>query len=401
MVFLPNYQWIAGVGGPKSKAVCRRGVPTVAMFCKSMFAIPLFIEALKFMSQLDRVRPILWFRGSVVFVIVVMILAGCGGNTQSADSEEQAEERYHMGAPLEDSTYALIVTSEYGGDTLTTDEFQGRLQSFVMRVGRPLDPTQLRQVRQGIAEEFIQRHLLRSEAEQLNLEADEAAVDQQIDQIIMQNRLESREALATIVAEQGMTMDSLRNLIKGELAMQMVQERMEEGVEEPTESEIETFREEQAEEVRAQHILFSVADPGQEDSVIERANMVLDSAKAGVDFAVLARRHSEGPSSVEGGDLGFFSKNAMVTPFSEAAFALSDSGDVAPELVKTQFGYHIIRLTGRRTAELMDSTQARTMLMQERRREAVEDGYQALRQKAVIHVNPDIIDADLNASGAG
>ena len=170
---------------------------------------------------------------------------------------------------------------------------------------------------------------------------------------------------------------------------------------EPSAQELEAFRREQSEQVRAQHILFKVPDPAQKDAVVERAEAVLDSVKTGADFAEMARRHSQGPSAPQGGDLDYFSQRDMVAPFSEAAFALSDSGDVAPELVETPFGYHIIRLLGRRTNPLMDSTQAHALMMRDRQREAFEEGYRQLSQKAIIRVNPTVVDADLNASNEG
>jgi peptidyl-prolyl cis-trans isomerase C len=86
----------------------------------------------------------------------------------------------------------------------------------------------------------------------------------------------------------------------------------------------------------------------------------------------------------------------MIPPFAEAAFALADSGDVSPNLVETTYGYHIIRLLGRRTAMLMDTTQARLLMTRQRQRDAFEAGYRALCEDAVIRVNASIINANLN-----
>ena len=203
------------------------------------------------------------------------------------------------------------------------------------------------------------------------------------------------------MAKQGMTIDSLRHVLKTDLPLQMIQEQMAEAAPEPSAQELEAFRREQSQEVWAQHILFQVPDPAQKASVIDKAEAVLDSVKTGADFVEMARRHSQGPSAPQGGDLGYFGWRDMVAPFAEAAFALADSGDVAPELVETRFGYHIIRLLGRRVGALIDSTQAHAQMMQDRQREAVEKGYRQLSQKAVIRVNPTIVNADINASRQG
>ena len=88
--------------------------------------------------------------------------------------------------------------------------------------------------------------------------------------------------------------------------------------------------------VRASHILVST---------LEEANSVLKELKEGAEFGILAQKYSQCPSKEQGGDLGFFSKVQMVKEFEDAAFSM-DVGQVS-EPVKTQFGYHIIKVTGK------------------------------------------------------
>lgn len=98
--------------------------------------------------------------------------------------------------------------------------------------------------------------------------------------------------------------------------------------------------------VGVRHILFqwAGAQMSKEDATREaaraEAEAVLAKLRAGEDFQVLARKHSDGPSAPKGGDLGVFGKGAMVPPFETAAFAL-DVGEIS-EIVETQFGYHIL-----------------------------------------------------------
>ena len=103
-----------------------------------------------------------------------------------------------------------------------------------------------------------------------------------------------------------------------------------------------------AEERRASHILFSLdpkADSAVQAQVKKKAEAVLAEARQQPErFAALAKQHSQDPgSAAEGGDLNFFGRNAMVKAFEDVAFSLN-KGQIS-DLVKTDFGWHIIRLT--------------------------------------------------------
>ncbi len=106
------------------------------------------------------------------------------------------------------------------------------------------------------------------------------------------------------------------------------------------------------EQVRASHILIKPqkapgSDPGAADTAArEKAEQLLEQINAGADFAQLAKENSACPSSSKGGDLGFGRKQSWVTPFSDAAFALQP-GQIS-DVVKTRFGYHIIKVTDRK-----------------------------------------------------
>lgn len=113
----------------------------------------------------------------------------------------------------------------------------------------------------------------------------------------------------------------------------------------------ERFR--QGEERRASHILIQ-ADKAAGEAALkvarEKAEGLLKQVKANPgDFAKLAKDNSQDPgSAAKGGDLGYFARGAMVKPFEEAVFALDKEGDLSG-VVQSDFGFHIIRLTGVKT----------------------------------------------------
>ncbi|NML24215.1 SurA N-terminal domain-containing protein [Zoogloea dura] len=110
----------------------------------------------------------------------------------------------------------------------------------------------------------------------------------------------------------------------------------------------ERFR--QGEERRVSHILIQAARDGDAAALKaakEKAEALLKQVKANpADFARLAKENSQDPGSAEkGGDLGFFARGAMVKPFEDAAFGLAKEGDMS-DVVQSDFGFHIIRLSG-------------------------------------------------------
>jgi peptidyl-prolyl cis-trans isomerase D len=113
----------------------------------------------------------------------------------------------------------------------------------------------------------------------------------------------------------------------------------------PTEDEIqaEWKRQGREENVEASHILFKVDDPAKEGEIKAKAEAVLKRAKAGEDFAELAKTNSEDPvSATQGGSLGTFGRGRMIKEFEDVAFSLKP-GDISG-VVRTQFGLHIIKV---------------------------------------------------------
>ena len=100
-----------------------------------------------------------------------------------------------------------------------------------------------------------------------------------------------------------------------------------------------------SEQVRASHILIKT-EGDNDKAAKEKIEDLLKKVKAGGDFAALAKEHSACPSKSDGGDLNFFGRGQMAKPFEEAAFALTKDGEIS-EIVKTQFGYHLLEVTSR------------------------------------------------------
>ena len=134
------------------------------------------------------------------------------------------------------------------------------------------------------------------------------------------------------------------------------------------------------EEVHARHIL--VADEA-------TAKKIIEELKKGGDFAELAKKYSSDSGAQQGGDLGFFKKDDMVPEFATAAFALK-VGEYTQVPVKTQFGWHIIKLEERRAAPPPRFEEAHDEL----RQKMIQDAYQKLTVAARATVNVERFNMD-------
>ena len=128
------------------------------------------------------------------------------------------------------------------------------------------------------------------------------------------------------------------------------------------------------EEVRASHILVETEEKGME---------MLKQLADGADFAELAREHSTGPTGPRGGDLGYFTRESMAEPFSAAAFSL-DIGAIGPDPVKTEFGWHVIKVIDKRRQPPADLEESRARIQDLLTREFVTAHMSELRANAEI-----------------
>jgi peptidyl-prolyl cis-trans isomerase C len=127
------------------------------------------------------------------------------------------------------------------------------------------------------------------------------------------------------------------------------------------------------EEVHARHILVESED---------EAKSVLDQLKAGGDFAALAKEKSKDPGGSDGGDLGYFTKDQMVPEFAEVAFKMYPGQLSNP--VKTQFGWHIIKVEDKRTKQAPEFDRVKDQIETFLTRKAQTEFISKLRKSAKI-----------------
>jgi len=150
------------------------------------------------------------------------------------------------------------------------------------------------------------------------------------------------------------------------------------------------------EQRRASHILIAVAADADEDSLAQaraEADAVHARLAAGADFGELAKENSDDPGSAkQGGDLGFFGRGDMVTEFDKTVFAMNK--DDVSEPVRTQFGFHIIKLIDIKGSEIPPLAEVRDDLIRGMQQEKVNDLYYELAEQFtdLTYENSDTLD---------
>lgn len=284
----------------------------------------------------------------------------------------------------------VVVT--VNGDPVYAGEVQmaaQRMAQSLSQSGQQVDP---QQIGASAMQQLVDGMLLVQEAKRRGLKVDPAIVAAGVKQA--ETTAGGAEQLDATLAQEGLNRARLNTLIEDSDLVNQLLRQLGEGIEIADEKVAAFYNEnptffQAPEEVEASHILFKAepdADVETKAAAKAKAEAARKRALAGEDFATLAKELSEGPSGPNGGSLGFFSRDRMVKPFADAAFALKVGG--ISEVVETQFGYHVIRVDDRREARTVPIEEVqdriRQGLTQEEQGNKVEALLTGLREKAEI-----------------
>ncbi|MGQ9602480.1 MAG: peptidylprolyl isomerase [Candidatus Bipolaricaulia bacterium] len=290
---------------------------------------------------------------------------------------------------------------------------QSGLGSFDLQLKGPSGAVYQLRLKAGVLQDLIRRALLDQEAKRRGITVSKAEyeaaltkeVERQLSAILSYYQM-SEDELRDRLAEQGRTIDDFKKDIrkqleqhKDELVKQLQDEKLRATVVtalSPSDEELRNYFEENKPEfakpemVRARHILVKVAQDAPEAEVAKaraRIEEIKKELAAGANFAELARKYSEDEGTAQkGGDLGWFQRGQMVKEFEEAAFALK-VGEVS-EIVRSQYGFHIIKLEDRKPATTFEEVkdQVRSAYISEKGQEQFDNWYQQIRAAAEVKI---------------
>ncbi len=143
-------------------------------------------------------------------------------------------------------------------------------------------------------------------------------------------------------------------------------------------------------EVRTSHIFVALptdATSDEEKKATAKLNSILSEVRSGkISFAEAAQKSSEDPSAAMGGDLDYRMKDRLDPAYYRAALKLGKSGDIS-SIVRTPFGVHLIRLTGKHNWTEVDRQRVKRVILEDKRQEIVSRYLDGLRQKAKVTIN--------------
>jgi peptidyl-prolyl cis-trans isomerase C len=326
-------------------------------------------------------------------VFFALVLAAGVQSCGAADSNKTTTAG---GAPSSDPK---AVVARVNGADITRQELDTAtkpMRSQFEQAGRTLTPEQAAQMDRGVLDELITKTVLLDAARKQDVKGVEEQVKDRMERIKAQNG--GDEGLKKALAQANLTeADLIKNLSEMVLINQFLKNVVEakaavtdEDLKKYYDDHRDQFK--QPEQVRASHVLILVP-AGSTDDVKKEKKAKIDATRErlvkGEDFAVVAKEVSEDPgSAAQGGDLGFFGRGMMVPEFEKAAFSLK-AGEIS-EVVTTQYGHHILKVTGNKPAGEIPLEEAREQLRQflvQQKSETVAEAQIAeLRQAAKIDV---------------
>ena len=290
------------------------------------------------------------------------------------------------------------VVAVVNDEIITLSELQDLTASLVKQaddVSDPIARDQLRQkhLRLGL-DELVSQKLVAQEALKRKLSVANDEVQNHIERVKLQNKWDAG-MLETYLATQGIAEPEFRAQIREQLLRNKVLRGVLGERVRVSDGDVEQYYKSKLTELNAQveldaaHIVLVVdaaASPAQEAAIRQQAIEILERAKAGEDFAALAKQYSQGYGADNGGSLGRIRRGSLDADFEEVAFALPDGGVGGP--VRSKLGYHVVRAVTRYKVPAPPYEEAqeemRRTLTDKRMKDEADKWIQELERKAFI-----------------
>ena len=342
----------------------------------------------------------------ILLPILIALTAGCSKDAPEVEPVDLAQVPDLFEQPLQPNPLALtaedvVITVE--GEDISHGDVMQATQMRMMQLSRQVPQEQLSQlyprVYKEMSEMLVANILLTKAAEKSSLIINDEVLAAEVTNI--EANLPEGQTLQNMLAENKIDEGEWKENLRKQLLIGKLVEEKTANIKEATLVESEEFYTKNIasfkvpESVSASHILMAFTPEDTDETKAKKKSDLAglrEEILAGGSFETLAAEHSDCPSSQQGGSLGTFGRGQMVPEYEETAFDMP-VGDIS-ELVETQFGYHLIKVTDRQAegvqslAEVKDQLQA--YLTSQKKQEALIAYIGELKEKAdVIEHRPD------------
>ncbi|MFC2062140.1 peptidylprolyl isomerase [Elusimicrobiota bacterium] len=263
------------------------------------------------------------------------------------------------------------VVARVNNEVILLSEFTRRADEIISEYEKILNvpdkENKLKELKGEILEQMIDEKLILQKAAKEKIHITDTEVDQGIDEI--RARFGTEIEFQNEIAKQGFNGEDFRGNVEKQLkVIKLINQNVKGRITPPTDEEAEEYYKANEaemmspEQVRARHILIKTSEKTSQEEAKKKIEEVYALVKKDPDqFSNYAEQHSEGPSATKGGDLGYFAKGDMVKEFEDKAFIMG-VGEISKP-IKTRFGYHIIKLVGKKSAEKRTFSEVKDRLM--------------------------------------
>lgn len=278
------------------------------------------------------------------------------------------------------------VAATVNGEAITQGEVNKILNRFTDKIDKEQIPVVTKQILDGLVTQKLIMQFIKDK----KIEVSQADIDAELEKVrkdAESNPSLQGQTLEQILASHGGSIDDLKRDIKISLSLERYFGK------DIDDQKIKAYFEKNKHnyddtEVKASHILVDTRNMKTEEELAqakEKISKAKAEVDAGKDFAKVAEQYSDCPSAKEGGDLGFFKrKGKMVEPFAAAAFALNV--DQVSEPIKTDFGYHIIKVTEIKKGEEINFDDIKQDVKMDMMSESLNVTLAQLKQNAKIDI---------------
>jgi peptidyl-prolyl cis-trans isomerase C len=319
------------------------------------------------------------FQIAVLFAICMTMTSSVWGEAKKAESNADRVAIVN-GVPIE--------RREFDGEVFL-------IQKTFLGTGRPLTCNQVTSIRTEVLESMIRRELLYQDSRKAGIKPDANAVTREI--AALKQQFPSEAEYRNELSRRNMNEEAMRSQLERNSSLQQYVDRQFVAKVTITDAEMVGYYEshldlfKQPLQARVSHILVQ-SDPKWDDvrkqEARRKADQVLKNLKKGQDFAALAREQSDGPTSKNGGDLGYIRRGQLDAQLENAVFKLK-AGETS-DIIETSYGFHLFKMVDRKPETILAydvvKEQIRQHLVQEKARQDADLYAKTLRDKASVEI---------------